>query len=63
MNSLEIMIRGCKSSIFVMGNSSYMILYHDCVVSENYLPFQLSVVDKSFPQFLYEESVRVSHHT
>ena len=40
---------GCsKSSIFVMGNSSYMILYHDCVVSENYLPFQLNVVDQSF---------------
>ena len=39
---------GCKPSKFVMGNRSYMILYHDCVVSENYLPFQLNVVDKSF---------------
>ena len=48
MNSLEIMIGGCKSSIFVMGNSSYMILYHGGVVFENYLPFQLNVVDKSF---------------
>ena len=48
MNSLKIMMGGCKSSIFVMENSSYMILYHDCVVTENYLPFQLNVVDKIF---------------